>query len=371
MLISLVKDIPVTYIVLDGLYKCSDLSKTLDCVSSIIREASNIHLLCLSREMEALKKVFGRYSTINLDPGCTRGDISTFLLDEIRAVSESLGRDLHAILFDQLSQDANFLWAYLEIQNLKAAPSLYKLKAMMEQVPQGLVEMYRSILSDVENETERTWNFMKKIFIWVCCSVNPLSWPELQIALAIDPKDEEFDDLKTPFKSVVLRLCNPLIEYSAKEDVFRPIHFSLPLASPASFRFTLTTSGRLDDARRWLEDTPTKEEDNLGKDSLESIWILNSLGIIYDQLRLLSLSAEKQLYALHIQNEKLPAGHLDIVWTSNELGRVYRHLSKLEEAEIVHLQALQILEMSLPKEDPHIIWTINCLAHTYRVRGKV
>ncbi|RDW56366.1 hypothetical protein BP5796_13241 [Coleophoma crateriformis] len=547
MFISLVKDIPVTYVVLDGLDECSDLHKTLDFISSIIREAPNIHLLCLSRETEALKKILGRYSKLKLDPGCTQGDIDTFLLDEIRALSESLGRDLHAMLFDQLSRDANgnFLWAYLMIQNLKAAPSLYELKAMMEQVPRGLVEMYRSILSDLENETERTQNFMKKIFIWICCSVNPLSWPELQIALAIDPKDEEFDDSKTPFKSVVLRLCSPLIEYSAEEDVFRPIHLSLceffldpnlnapkdeqspsfarkfypskkeahtlitiscltylslpsiadvvthdkiscpfvgyatsnwcyhllqsepspdlqeqlirflsstnrrriwqtrwllmdmtsyPLPRLMRFQrsiqlwikdakfssdFTFdaledmfgvllsldtsapnyletptsnsqihighfekmmvvrdlargyTTTGRLDDARRWLEDTLAKQEENIGKDSLESIWILNSLGMIYDQLKLFSLSTETQLHALHIQKEKLAAGHLDIVWTSNELGRVYRHLSKLEEAETAHLQALQILEISLPKDDPHIIWTVNCLARTYRLRGKV
>lgn len=48
----------------------------------------------------------------------------------------------------------------------------------------------------------------------------PLSLLEIQTALAIDPKDDELDSSKIPFKPIILRLCSPLIEYRAEEMSF-------------------------------------------------------------------------------------------------------------------------------------------------------
>ncbi|RFU34722.1 hypothetical protein B7463_g1661, partial [Scytalidium lignicola] len=543
----LIKNVETMYVVLDGLDECSDLDKTLETIGSIARENQNVRVLCISRETEALKKSLGSYPTITLEPGYTKDDIDHFLLDEIKMLSESLGYDLNAMLFDRLSQDAkgNFLWAYLMICNLKTASSLFELKSMMDKVPKGLAELYQSILADLSKETEATQKVMREMFTWICCSTFPLSWQELQTALAIDPDDEDLDPSKIPFKPIILRLCRPLIEYSAKEDVFRPIHLSfcefflnptvymsndaqvssfsqkfciqkkqahsfvtiscltylsLPsivnsvtldttsfplvgyatrrwcyhllesqpsqelqdklilfLASsrqrriwqtrwllmgmrsyqlhrilhfqrliqswikdqklPTDFNFDAledifeillsldtsppgyleipnttsqihvgyfekmmvvrdlargyTVTGRLNDGKGWLENTLAQQEEKHGKGSIETVWILNSLGLIYDQMRLFPLSAETQQQALSIQKEKLPPGHLDTVWTSNELGRVYRHLSRLDDAVTAHLQSLQVLESVLPKDDPYIIWTINCLARAYRYQGKL
>jgi tetratricopeptide (TPR) repeat protein len=547
ILSSLVKTIPRLYVVLDGLDECTDLDKIIEFIFGLTRDATNVHLLCLSREIPLWKKHFGSYPTITLDPEKTKSDIDKFLEEQIELLSESLGVDLHDILFERLSRDAkgNFLWAHLIILNLKTASSLFELKAMMERVPQGLVEMYGSILGELKKESGAARKLAKDIFTWVCCSTHPLSWTELQTALAVDPEDDELDHSKLPFKGVVLRLCSPLVEYKAEDDLFRPIHLSFceyfldpksytsqdaqtPSLSPTfctekkeahsfvttacltylsqpfvaasvkhdrrasplvvyatgnwchhllqsqpslklnkelisflssstrrrtwqtrwllinmssyplprllryqhaiqtwikdtqfsiDFSFdaledifsvlvgldtsppgyleeltgmskfhigqfekmmvvrdlvrAYTVTGRLPDAAAWLENNLQVLEGQFGKDSLESVWILNSLGMIYDQMQLFQKSADTQLHALTIQKEKLPVGHLDAVWTSDELGRVYRHLSNLDEAEKMHLQALAILEELLPKDDPHIIWTINCLARTYRFQGKL
>lgn len=544
---SLVKEINCLYLVLDGLDECSDINKTVETMLRLTSQNVGVRLLCISRETGALKKHLGGHSTIYLKPGDIKDDIDNFLSDEIRDLSECLGCDLHPMLFNRLSRDAegNFLWAYLMTYNLKGASSLFEIKSMMDKVPKGLAELYESIMSDFGKETEATQKIMKAAFMWICCGTRPISWPELQTALAIDTKDEELDPLKIPFKPVILRLCSPLIEYSAEEDVFRPIHLSLceffldpesytsndeqlssftrsfctprnesnafittacltylglssigdsithdkskaPLVGYATSSWchhlvqskpnqelqdklisflsssrrrriwqtrwllmgmagyqlprilqvqrlilswikehkfsedcnfdaledmlvillsfdtsppgyleipslssqihighfekmmvvrdlarSYTVTGRLDDGRKWLEDTLVQQEAKHGKDSPETVWILNSLGMIYDQQRLFGLSAETQLRALNIQKAKLPPGHLDAVWTSNELGRVYRHLSRLDEAVTAHLEALTILEGILPKDDSHIVWTTNCLARTYRFQGKL
>ena len=224
ILASLVRDIPCLYVVLDGLDECSDLGKTIGFIFSLTRDAANVHLLCLSREIEPLKKSLGGYPTIKLDPGCTKVDIDKFLEDEIILLSESLGQSLKEILFERLSRDAkgSFLWPHLMIHNLKTASSLLELKAMIEKVPQGLVEMYRSVLTKLNKKSDTAQKLAKGIFMWVCCSTQPLSWLELQTALAMDPEDDELDPSKMPFKSAVLRLCSPLVDYNAEEDVFDP-----------------------------------------------------------------------------------------------------------------------------------------------------
>ena len=95
--------------------------------------------------------------------------------------------------------------------------------------------------------------------------------------------------------------------------------------------------------------------------ALGSCWLLNGLGILYDQQGKTDLARETQLRALTIQEHQLPQDHLDIVLTVNELGRVARHLRHFNEAETLHRRALRILEALFPKGDLQIVWTRNAL----------
>ena len=81
-----------------------------------------------------------------------------------------------------------------------------------------------------------------------------------------------------------------------------------------------------------------------------SCWLLNSLGILYDQQGKIHLSKDTQIKALGIQEKWLPQNHLDIVLTINELGRVARHLEDFKEAENLHQRALEILQSLFSRE---------------------
>ena len=100
-----------------------------------------------------------------------------------------------------------------------------------------------------------------------------------------------------------------------------------------------------------------------------SCWLLNSLGILYDQQGKTHLSKETQTRALAIQEKWLPPDHLDIVLTVNELGRVARHLGDFEEAESLHRRALRILQSLLPESDLQIVWTKNALGRALLKQG--
>ncbi|PQE29931.1 ankyrin repeat-containing domain protein [Rutstroemia sp. NJR-2017a WRK4] len=130
-----------------------------------------------------------------------------------------------------------------------------------------------------------------------------------------------------------------------------------------------TMGGQISYGVRVFEEEVTKTGGmNSGKAS--KTWLLNSLGILYDQQGRFQLAEAIQRQALAVQLRFLPRDHLDIIITINELGRVCRHLQKYEEAESLHLRALRTLQALFPNTDQHVIWTQNALARCYRKRGQ-
>ena len=90
-------------------------------------------------------------------------------------------------------------------------------------------------------------------------------------------------------------------------------------------------------------------------------WLLNSLGILYDQQGKTQKAMETQYKALSIQEKTSSPTNLDLVITINELGRVSRHLDRFEDAESFHRKALETLQQTLPEDDLHITWTKSAL----------
>ncbi|KAF7896510.1 hypothetical protein EAF00_006524 [Botryotinia globosa] len=132
-----------------------------------------------------------------------------------------------------------------------------------------------------------------------------------------------------------------------------------------------TMAGKVDDAIDMFEKALTHgPPGDPSPESVRTTWLLNSLGIMYDQKNLTDLALRTQLKALAIQEKYLPPDHLDLALTLNELGRETRHLERYPESEQYHLRALNILRQSLPETDLQIIWTLNTLARCYRFQGR-
>ncbi|KAL8738212.1 MAG: hypothetical protein Q9181_000983 [Wetmoreana brouardii] len=125
-----------------------------------------------------------------------------------------------------------------------------------------------------------------------------------------------------------------------------------------------TMAGELDNGIAIFEAAIRRVESAHGKFVLSSCWLLNSLGILYDQQGKTDLAREVQQRALDLQEKSLPPEHLDIVLTINELGRIARHLGHSEEAESLHRRALQLLESMFAEDDLHITWTKSALGRS-------
>jgi tetratricopeptide (TPR) repeat protein len=536
---NLLKEYRKTYLVLDGIDESAEIAMTLREILGL-EEIPNVRILFVGRETLDTKSALSKYTTLKLMPALVRDDIDVFLRQELSHLAVYFEQDdLVDLTFNRLSlaADGSFLWAHLMVQTLRKAPNVMEFLSMTTRLPSDLESIYRSTLQSLEAEPVSIRDLGENLLCWVCFAMRPLRWKELQHALCFDPNTKAHQHDRLPFKNSILRLCNPLLEYDAVTDEFRPVHWSVceflargdsavfrsqnvcatldthsfmlqvclcnlrdpfvvetvnvkgdrsPLVEYATLHwcdhllqaepskvphsslsdfilvapyrrtwiarymllqiaafplqtmleqlrkihswlvrehsnpsetdfdlledmfntiFVLATSfigqraqgipkltscfahfermmvvrdlaraytlaGRISDALQWLHSAIEKVKRQSSHLTIESIWLLNSLGIMYDQQKEFGMSVDTQLEALDIQRRELPPEHLDIVWTMNELGRVYRHLWLLEDAEKMHMQALSILNVQFKESDPQIIWTKSTLGRTYRFQGR-
>lgn len=131
-----------------------------------------------------------------------------------------------------------------------------------------------------------------------------------------------------------------------------------------------TMAGEIDNGVAMFELVLKKVERLEGDITPRSCWLLNSLGILYDQQEKTYLAQELQRRALAFQEQSLPSNHLDTVLTINELGRIARHLGQFEEAESLHRRALYVLEELFSENDLHVTWTKSALGRSLLKQGR-
>jgi len=532
-LLYLLRAQSVTYLVIDGIDESPYPEDTVREILSLI-QLPNVRIFISSRDTPEIRKHVSGHITMKLSPALIGNDIDLYLRSELERTTTSFEQsDLHSIVFPRLSSAASgsFLWAFLMLQNLRKAFSIHDFLSMSEKLPKDLEAIYESYLQFLCQESSSMRCLGRDILCWVCFTRRPLKWKDLEHALSFDADCKKASEIRRPFKSAVIRLCNPLVEYDHVIDEFRPIHWSVcefltqkndpdfysykhippgsitgnanaiilktciqilnqdsqpnasgadngaaPLSQYATIHWSyhlfrasisqelrkavesfisvpshrkfwvaqyilqqITASplqsvlrqlgevhawlvrtqnplraytfdalqdtldivyflafhstprlshfdtmlvlrdlaraymqaGRLSDAVSWLE-AALEDVTEMGREADDKrIWILNSLGIMYDQQTKFDTAVITQMRALSLQQSRLDADHLDIVWTKNELGRVYRHLWRLSDAEKMHLEALSALKKQVSESDPHVVWTKNTLARTYRFLGRL
>jgi len=528
------------YIIIDGLDELRDAKSIAGLLIRLLEETENIRIIFLSRDIPALHNRLGDLPKISLTSALMSTDINNYITLQLRDLPLH-DPGIRQIVFDKLScgADGMFLWATLMIKTLRAATSSQEILELLHDLPIGLEAIYVSILDRIEEEPLNRRLVARRAILWICCSVRPLQWSELEAVLAFDTSSTRMVESRKPFKSAILELCCPLIEYLPEINLFRLAHSSIreflfyqagqAVVKPASqflikeqqghfeiaevclgyqiwhdrqqvlndfatetpfldyatlfwclhlskstynsafhqqitdflaskycrqswiLRFLFrqpstyplqhifkqkdlikdwtnqdpqkmvqncvfdwiqdiqeiflrdrsllksrgrnnqfldnlmsnisyfdklmfirdlsreyTMRGRLAEEERWLTDALDVQRLRFGQEHISTAWLINSLGIVYDQQQRVDLSAKTQEHALSIQEANLGPDHLETIWTVNELGRIYRHLGHLERAELMHLRSLQRLRTVLHPDDPQIAWTLNTLARTYR-----
>ena len=131
----------------------------------------------------------------------------------------------------------------------------------------------------------------------------------------------------------------------------------------------LNSSKRLQHGIGLFESAYQAQEEEFDGSDVSFTWLLNALGILYDQDGYVEKATETQEKALSILDGcPNPDFREAVVWTENELGRMYRHQSRLADAENMHLKALESMDGATAGVTTELEtgWTLSTLGRVYR-----
>ena len=250
---QLVVALPSCYLVIDALDECCDISDITSWLNDAVQTIPCLRIICLSRDIAAVRKQLCQRPTIRMDAAATKGDVNKYLASAVHTLpcTEPGLRDL---VLNTLSRKADgmFLFMELSIQTLRSAINEDDMRSILNTIPEGVNEMYGLILQRLSTESKPRRLLAQRAFRLVCASVQPMTWSEMRFALSWDADQQMFQKSKEPFEETVFELCSPLIERQGESDLFRFIHFSLyeylcetatkPSSSPGIAQFLVQES---------------------------------------------------------------------------------------------------------------------------------
>src|SRR5271156_202164 len=151
-----------------------------------IPEHLPISVFLTSRRDLHLEKLLNRLPVVTeqIEISNTLGDIRLYLeehVDDLPVQDPVAVEDLIEKLLDK--SKGSFLWVRLIMQQLESSWSDTAIDEALENVPEGMEELYSTILEDMTQSSNKA--LAKAILEWVICAARPLTTAELQEAIRL------------------------------------------------------------------------------------------------------------------------------------------------------------------------------------------
>ncbi|EGR50358.1 uncharacterized protein TRIREDRAFT_120927 [Trichoderma reesei QM6a] len=141
----------------------------------------------------------------------TVGLLGESLLLEIRAHAEDVQK---------------YLLAPLLVEALSREPTVGHVETALRSLPTGLDEIYDGALMRIEDQGGGKRDLAKNILCWILHAKRPLSFKELQHAVAIRPGQSELDRKFIPTRNTIGTICAGLITIDAWSNQVRLVHYT-------------------------------------------------------------------------------------------------------------------------------------------------
>ena len=220
----LVRDSPITRIVVDGLDECPK-----DAQEAVLRDLGELQQNCtilissrnegmIEREVHRLGKIF-EVCDFELSEDKTRGDLRAFIQQE----SDSLlqGATQQAKFQDELLDRSQGIFQYVRVViDLLQHRTILGAEVLeaMKKLPPGLDELYERVISRIYDESEvppSNREILEQTLRFVKCAARPLSLIELAILIPISLGKQDKDELPPGgLRSVIIQNCGSLFQFS-------------------------------------------------------------------------------------------------------------------------------------------------------------
>ncbi|KAL8931113.1 MAG: hypothetical protein Q9208_000217 [Pyrenodesmia sp. 3 TL-2023] len=104
--------------------------------------------------------------------------------------------------------------------------SVKTLKQAIENLPSTLNQLYDDAFRRIDDQNADDRDFANKALRWVAYTYRPLTVPELEEALAIEPQGRDFDSDAAPDIASVLEACAGLLIVDKETEQVRLVHYT-------------------------------------------------------------------------------------------------------------------------------------------------
>ncbi|KDR67657.1 hypothetical protein GALMADRAFT_146939 [Galerina marginata CBS 339.88] len=213
------------YLTIDALDEVSDDTK--GDILGLVASFSRANVFLTSRPLDAFEYLLPEARFLHLDP---RGDIEVFILNKLETPrlkgilkgDEGLIRETLEKL--KIKSEGIFLVVSLQIEMLKGANSLKKLRVILESLPAGVNDMYSSTVVRIESGDD--CSLAMRALLWLTYAIRPLTITELQHALAISNDAGTFDLEDVTERSWLLSVCCGLVVVDQETETVRLAHYT-------------------------------------------------------------------------------------------------------------------------------------------------
>ena len=211
------------HIVVDALDECHDTAGLLSVLTSaMLNPCKTIRLLVTSREDPSLAESL-KFCEATLHLQSNLAPLEQYINDGADRLPVPLTSEKREELKHALQSSSKGLWLFakLMLEELRKASSIEELSRQMQIVPEGLAQLYNSILSKSEKQYTKTQiKMVKQIYLWIRASdylpseqwraqgSNGLSDEVLDVVLkyAANSQSEIFNSM-----DLIVQLCSPLV----------------------------------------------------------------------------------------------------------------------------------------------------------------
>lgn len=221
-----------TFMVIDGIDECSDVSLFLESLPEACRR-SDARIILFSRPEIQIPNEYQRWASdtphiVALNEESNKQDIETYVTETLShlALQGFFGINMNRSLILQIAERSKgtFLWASLLLKYLKSpglSPDERRVALENAHSLDGLESIYRHILAMLDLRPQREKQIVANIFRWLPFSINRLCIPALEVALAITPGQRTTESSFVPnVMDSIPRLTCGLVEVTNCSVVF-------------------------------------------------------------------------------------------------------------------------------------------------------
>ncbi|KAI1092734.1 hypothetical protein F5B19DRAFT_453335 [Rostrohypoxylon terebratum] len=237
LLCKVFKSTGPSFIILDGLDELDERSwgHLLTSLFKINDNCPETKILISSREERGITLQLNKKAIpLRIDRHNSK-DIELFIELECEGLifeMRALGADENTCLeikrkVNKISERAAgmFIYARLVILMVKDQGNIHDIEAQIENLPDGLDEVYGRLLDRVKNKLSRSARAtVRNVLQWVACAQRPLREEEMLQVLAIEPGQQDFTKGRKQFHDI-RKMCGPIIEFHDGNIQF--VHFSV------------------------------------------------------------------------------------------------------------------------------------------------